>query len=316
MKRKVLDLTLIILGITIIAWAIFVSAPTIEKTAQEIMNKIEPARETRIAFVGDIMMDRHIRRQARNWGYDHFFECAEPELKKNNFVVGNLEGTVTSYASVSEGKPQEDMNHFRFTMDPASLLALKNSGINIVGLANNHTYDFGKEGIEMTGKNILKAGLKYFGNDIDKNFRTIAIEDNKNKIFIVPYNQFFGSREETLSDIQKLKSDFAFDGVIIVFAHWGDEYVPANANQKKLAHEFIDAGADAIIGMHPHVLQETENYKGKFIAYSIGNFVFDQYFDESVKKGGVIEMVVSDNKIKSASLRETYLDDERRVCLK
>jgi poly-gamma-glutamate synthesis protein (capsule biosynthesis protein) len=107
----------------------------------------------------------------------------------------------------------------------------------------------------------------------------------------VNYNEFTGSpafdQSQAITEIQKLKGKVDF---IVVFCHWDAEYQPeATEATKNLAHQFINAGADIIIGSHPHVTQSTETYNNKKIYYSLGNFVFDQYFEENVRNGmGVI----------------------------
>jgi poly-gamma-glutamate synthesis protein (capsule biosynthesis protein) len=99
-----------------------------------------------------------------------------------------------------------------------------------------------------------------------------------------------------------------------VYSHWGDEYVTANAMQKSLARRFIDAGAEIVIGAHPHVVQEHELYAGKHIYYSLGNFIFDQYFNEQVRRGLMLELALDASGI--ADIREipTYLERDRRTC--
>jgi poly-gamma-glutamate capsule biosynthesis protein CapA/YwtB (metallophosphatase superfamily) len=336
--KKILDAVLILLGLIIIGYAIFVYAPVFDPVTENDKPQLFPKEEIeiKITFVGDMMLDRYIRKQARSWGYDHFFECIKPHLLTRDFVVGNLEGTITNYESVSEGKTEEDMNHFRFTFDPTSLLAIKNSGINILGVSNNHIFDFGREGVKMTRENILAKEINYFGDPLDENYRILKIEKEDIQIYFVPFNQFFGSSAETTSDIKKIRANFENENegaeqesvagrnnlrqkskqpLIFVYAHWGDEYVPANQKQKNWAREFIDAGADMIIGMHPHVLQETEIYKDKFIAYSLGNFVFDQYFNEDVKRGGIVDVLIRNSKIANFELKKTFLNEKRQVCL-
>ncbi len=115
------------------------------------------------------------------------------------------------------------------------------------------------------------------------------------------YNHFIANgKEKALADIAeaKNKSDF-----VVLYTHWGKEYVPALQSVKDLAHSFVDAGADLIIGSHPHVVQEHEIYHGKTIYYSLGNLVFDQYDSESTRNGLLVRAIIN-VKTKEASIEE------------
>ena len=95
----------------------------------------------------------------------------------------------------------------------------------------------------------------------------------------------------------------------VVYTHWGDEYelIP-NGGQIDLAHQFVDSGADIVIGTHPHVIQSKEVYKGAYIYYSLGNFIFDQYFNEDVRCGAVITFNLDEEGIISVEEEFIYLD--------
>jgi poly-gamma-glutamate synthesis protein (capsule biosynthesis protein) len=110
----------------------------------------------------------------------------------------------------------------------------------------------------------------------------------------VNFNQFSVDAEHrALADIERLRPTV---DVLFVYTHWGPEYAPATAEERRLAHLFIDRGADAVIGSHPHVVQEHETYRGKTIYYSLGNFVFDQYFNPETTHGLLVEaFIASDN---------------------
>ena len=98
---------------------------------------------------------------------------------------------------------------------------------------------------------------------------------------------------------------------MVVFSHWGVEYSPASTDSmKSLAHQFIDAGADLVVGSHPHVIEPMEIYNGKRIYYSLGNFIFDQYFNEDVRNGlGVTVRINKETKQMDFSDEYFYLDD-------
>jgi poly-gamma-glutamate capsule biosynthesis protein CapA/YwtB (metallophosphatase superfamily) len=101
----------------------------------------------------------------------------------------------------------------------------------------------------------------------------------------------------------------------IVFAHWGEEYVPAGERQKRLARAWIDAGAEMVIGAHPHVVQEHEEYAGKHIYYSLGNFIFDQYWEDAVRNGLLVEVRIGKNGVEEVREIQTRLERDRRTCI-
>lgn len=245
----------------------------------------------RILFGGDMMFDRHIRELAdRNGGYDFLFENIDERLRSEDIVVANLEGPITSQPSKSVGSKMGEARNYSFTFDPSITGVLKKHNIQIVNIGNNHIMNFDKEGLAETRKYLQEAGVGYFGDPRDASHRWIVQEIKGLKVAFVNYNQFAtGSQEFALEDISIARQQA---DVVVVYTHWGTEYVPANERQKQLAHAFIDAGADAVIGSHPHVVQEVEEYKEKRIYYSLGNFIFDQYFSAETRNGLLVEMTV------------------------
>lgn len=280
MKRSFLVIIAlaVILTASVVAWR--VEAPVWGKKGGSML------------FVGDMMFDRTIRSVAEVRGGDHLFSCVADYVRGFDAVVGNLEGPITSNPSVSlTTRPGDDGNTtFTFPTSTAGLLA--RNGVTAVSLANNHILDFGRAGVEETRANLRSADVGYFGDPLDPVGKSAVIRVGGFSVALVGFNAFLGvdSVKGTVAEIARLKS-----GVdrVIVFAHWGDEYVPANESQKAAAHAFVDAGADAVIGAHPHVIQESETYKGASIHYSLGNFIFDQYWEDSVRKGLVLEVSVS-----------------------
>jgi gamma-polyglutamate biosynthesis protein CapA len=264
-----------------------------------------------ILFVGDMMFDRYIRRKANENGYDAIFQNVREMLLEADLVVGNLEGPVTSYASVSPER-NTGPEHFQFTFDPAVASLLYRHNIRAVSLANNHMFDFGREGIAQTRQYLEESNVGFFGDPqmqehyfLDMNVEGISFR-------FIGYSEWTHTVEEIIPLIRDSHSDFT-----IVVPHWGDEYVlTPNQKQVDLAHTFIDAGADLVIGAHPHVIQTVEEYNGKKIFYSLGNFVFDQYFSNDVRCGLVVEATFS-NPSKKITFREmnTFLERDGTTSL-
>lgn len=271
-----------------------------------------------ILFTGDLMFDRGIRHYAKKAGSNEFiFQKIRPLLLNQDLVISNLEGPITDNLSKSSGTEPGSPNNYIFTFDPSVAKTLWYENIRLVGLGNNHILNFGSDGEKETRGYLEAANVDFFGSP--NGDRTIIKTIQGVKIAFVDYNEFTGStaleQSQAITEIQKLKGKVDF---IVVFCHWDVEYQaePTEAT-KTLAHQFINAGADLIIGSHPHVAQITETYNNKKIYYSLGNFVFDQYFDENVRNGmGVILKI--NPKTKSIQFEELnfYLDTGGQTIIK
>jgi len=247
---------------------------------------VEPeVKSASITFFGDIMLDRRVYRLAAASGdFGYPFENAEDLFALSDANVANLEGPITSFESEAA-----KANGMRFTINPAFVPELA-TRFSALSLANNHTLDFGEEGLRQTKRMLSDAEVPFFGdyeNRGDNVSATISVRGIK--FGLVGYHALSEKNfENVILDIKKLKETSDF---VIVMPHWGEEYelIPSE-RQKREARLFIDAGADAVIGGHPHVVQPAETYNGKTIFYSLGNFVFDQYFSEETMKGIAIRL--------------------------
>ena len=277
--------------------------------------KNQEFQETKILFVGDIMMTRSVEKKIRDLNKKYIFPFINilDYLKSFDYVAANLEGPIFENGVKVGSK-------YSFRMKPDVAKALSESNINIVNLANNHIFDYGKIAFEDTLKNLDKNNIKYFGNS----YVPLIIEKNGTKIGFLGFSDFlkhldvkenkFGISvvNDNLSEIIK-KAKEKVD-ILIVSFHWGEEYKKiANERQRKLAKIAIDSGADLVIGHHPHVIQNIEKYKGKFIFYSLGNFVFDQNFSKETMIGGGVEVYIKNKKIENIYFRKFYLNENFQI---
>lgn len=283
---------------------------------EEEKNICENCGYAQILFAGDLMFDRYIRQAAEKKGNNFIFEKVSDFLKNFDLVVVNLEGPITPSASVSIGTEPGSSANYLFTFDPSLAKILFGQNIKLVNLGNNHILNFGQKGLDSTEKYLPEANIGYFGapngqQSVIKNIRGI-------KIAFVSYNQFANdplkNRKTALAEIKKAKQEAA---IVILYAHWGIEYtVNPNNTIKDLARQFIDAGADLIVGSHPHVIEPLEEYKGKRIYYSLGNFIFDQYFNAFVRQGqGVIVKIDAKTKQLDFSEKKFYLESNGQTSI-
>jgi poly-gamma-glutamate synthesis protein (capsule biosynthesis protein) len=300
-KKEYFLILLVSIGTPLIVYfsivSYFKNTDSMEEKKESLLQRIQTPVESKtisLLFVGDIMLDRTIRKDGEQYGYANLFACLEHEFSKHDEVIGNLEGTITNFTSVSRDAAYEAPESFRFTFDEDAVRALVDIGLSIVSLANNHIRDFGEEGITQTLRVSNELGLETFGNPLKGSQRYLIKDIDGTKIAFIPYNQFFGTREQTLEDLVGVQN---LSDLQIIFAHWGDEYTPARSDIKLLAKSFVDNGSDLIIGAHPHVIQESELYKEVPIYYSLGNFIFDQYWEEAVRTGLGVQVEIKDKKI-------------------
>lgn len=274
-----------------------------------------PIGKDTILFVGDIMYDRTIRAYADKNGDDYIFSCMKDVLHSYDLVVANLEGPITENSSLSLNTKIGEPDNTRFTMPLrlANLLSLNN--IRAVSLANNHINDFGSEGIDSTRAALSAARVQFVGDPRDPGNTAVRLTGLHSHVDLVAFNEFspFGVKQALEETLAAIRAENRSD-VVIVFAHWGDEYEPVNDIQRGWAHAFVDAGADMVIGSHPHIVQDHEMYNGAPIYYSLGNFIFDQYFKEEVKEGLGLAVTIDGNTIATIEEVPNYRSNDRRTC--
>ncbi len=283
-------------------------------------------RSVVIIFGGDMMFDRHIRQKAQTAGnYDFILAPLKPLLTSADLVVANLEGPVTDFDSISVNSRPGGPRNYTFTFDPVVPQTLARYNIKMVNLGNNHILNFGEKGLTQTLAYLDQAGVGWFGyvgndqlkvkseklrmaeNYVDGVGWAAEREIKSQKFLFLNFNQFTDQEiEPLLKYIRQRRS--AVDWIIIM-PHWDNEYqtTPAPITRQR-AHRLIDTGADLIVGAHPHVISEIEDYKEKKIYYSLGNFVFDQYFEPAVRKGLLVKAKFSLHQPPKYQEIHTWLD--------
>lgn len=288
----------IILFLAIILGAFLFSYKKIDFIPAVAFLEKTPAKKTveepiKILFVGDMMFDRGVANHITNFGIESIFEDVQILFQDKDMIVGNLEGTITNFPSVSIPNNQI----LKFTFKPRIAQLLKENNFTHLSLANNHSLDFEQEGLLQTKNYLEQNDLKYFGSAVNSSNLSVIEKIDDKSICLIGYHDLYTKNPEpVLNEIKNIRENCFY---VVVFPHWGDEYeVVQNDRQALLAHQFIDAGADAVIGAHPHVVQQFENYKNKPIFYSLGNFVFDQDFSYDTRRGLVLYLELTEKEQK------------------
>lgn len=317
MSRWLIGLFIIGCALVSLVWLTsrsqIVSSPPVSVSLEPslVPEAATPPSSTKLLFVGDIMLDRNIRKAAALNGNDFVLTPVRELLMSHDFVISNLEGPITSNPSRSLGSAVGSPNNFSFTFDPSWGKTLYEHNLRIVNLGNNHILNFGTDGLEETLKVLAEnkiAAFGYTGVETERPLEvSYVLEHHNQKFGFVNYNLFAkGSEAAALAEIKKIRPQVDW---LIIYTHWDNEYQPlAHSSSVALAHQFIDLGADLVIGSHPHVIQNHEVYKDKHIYYSLGNFVFDQYFEPAVRKGLAVSVEFqSDTRELTIKETSTYL---------
>ncbi len=224
------------------------------------------------------------------------FKAVADRLKEADLVFVNLENPVTR-----DCKPH--LGGFTFCTTPEIAEGLNFAGVDIVNLANNHTFNYGRGGFEETKEILDEQGVKWVG---DNNLEVVTL---KGTVFgFLGFDLTVkGLSQENLELIKKADGEV---DVLVVAVHWGVEYTREPTKlQRTQAREIIKAGADVISGHHPHWVQISETIEEKPVYYSLGNFVFDQMWSEETKKGLVVSLTYKDGELKKAEEFPTYMNN-------
>lgn len=289
-----LGLRILDIAIVLVAAAVIVLWPgrSYESSAH-IFQPVYPISDpsVHVLFVGDVMLDRNVSLHALESGVENLFAGAQGLFAGHDAVVGNLEGTITTEQSIA----QRDHTILRFTFDPRFADVLKSAGFTVLGSANNHALDFGKSGYVQTVEALQRAGIMQFGAPFNDENISAQIPIRNKMLCMVGYHELFKSDPTSvLAEIVRIRPSCSY---IVLMTHWGIEYQHAPSTQQvALAHEFIDAGVDVIIGAHPHVVEPLEIYNNHAIFYSLGNFLFDQGFSPQVMRGLAVDITFADAK--------------------
>jgi D-alanyl-D-alanine carboxypeptidase len=267
---------------------------------------VQAAKPLTLAFVGDIMLDRGVKKSVAkqaagdyNWLFKQVGELAEGDL-----LFGNLEGPLSDQGA-------DIGNLYSFRMEPKALLALKAAGFDTLTVANNHAGDWGLAAFEDSLNRLTRAGILVTGASATPGeFLPQITQVKGQKVGFLAASDVgpawlapqAGKAGVVLASDpawpEAISRAAALTDVLVVSYHFGEEYqTEPNARQVELARLAIDHGAQLVIGHHPHVTQKVERYGDGLIAYSLGNFIFDQYFSTETMTGKALVVELEEGKI-------------------
>lgn len=280
-----------------------------------MLSCLAQAEPVSLVFAGDIVLVGQPGKLIEQ-GHDPF-QGVSSILRDADIRLGNLECVVAT-----TGTPEDKI--FTFRANPHTLNTLKRH-FDAVSIANNHSGDFGRDAFAEMLDLLDHAGIGRFGggHDLAEAHKPLIVERKGLKIALLGYNEFmprsfeadvdapgsaWSEDEQVVDDIHRARSVYHAD-LVIPIMHWGweNERV-ANSRQRQLAHLMIDAGADAVIGGHPHVTQDVESYRGKPIVYSVGNFLIDSLDNEPQTHGWVVKMELEKTGVTSWRTYAVHLD--------
>lgn len=257
------------------------------------------ASDLTLCFAGDLLLDRGVRLHIERKGPQTLVPVLAHVLGRTDICVANLECPVTEHATPVKKR-------FVFRGEPAWLDALRQGGITHLGLANNHSVDHGRTGLQETAAHIRAFGMTPLGfgttheaacepHEIVRNGRTVAIFSSvllplENWMYLPATPSICQATAEQLSESIEAYRGNSPTAFVIAMVHWGVEYrhFPTDS-QRRQAARMVSAGADMIVGHHPHVIQSIEYVRGTPVFYSLGNFFFDSRHPASA--GGILAEV-------------------------
>lgn len=281
-----------------------------------------------IIFGGDILLDLLPGERILEHGPAYPLEGIGEVRDLAQLGFANLESPVATGGEAIPGKA------YTFRAHPETLAALRAGGIDVVSLANNHALDFGAAALTETMERLDGSGVKYAGagRDAAAAYKPAILEVNGVKVGFLAFTDTFAVPPRhhglwaagegkpgvaLLTDqdavVSAIEAAHPAADILVVSFHWGYEYLPHPAReQRALAHAAVEAGADIVVGHHPHVPQGVEVYRDRLIAYSLGNLVFHPY-DERARQSMVLLATVSPGRALSARLYPVWADDGRAV---
>ena len=258
----------------------------VEDTADLAETQTFP-HDVRLILIGDIMLGRYVETLMRMHGWGYPFETIDGVLADADAVIGNLEGPIIA-------GPQTPDESLVFEFEPEVAAAMADHHITAVSIDNNHGLDQGSAGVDATRSHLAVVGITPFGDPREKDGGYASLPVSGYSMGLISIN-LVGARAVPQKVLDVVSASRDRDDLVIVFPHWGSEYSTTHsAAQEEQANELASAGANAVVGHHPHVVQDIQMIDEVPVIYSLGNFIFDQYFSEETERSLLVRLTLSD----------------------
>jgi len=309
-------------AILFLGGSFFIEPEFVEVNPEQAVEENPQPEQIKIILAGDVMLSRGVEYMIGKYGNGDFkfpFLKIADYLKDADIVFANLEGPISD-KGVRVG------SIYSFRQKPESIEGLTLAGFNVISLANNHAFDYSREALEDTFLRLNESEISYVGAGFSesKAYSPLIKEINGAKIGFLAYTNLGPETWQAVgessgiawiseNDFEKIKRDIKsakeISDVLIVSLHAGEEYQKTPAQfQIDFAKMAVDAGADLVVEHHPHVTQPFEKYLQGYIAYSLGNFIFDQSFSQETMESQIIELSIENKAIKEINLKEIKIN--------
>lgn len=264
----------------------------------ESLESPEIKKRTEIIYAGDVMLGRTVMATAQDEGDPNYaFRELGAFLDTADIAFVNLENPV-----IEDCPRIEDPTNLTFCTTPEIAESLVYAGIDVVTLANNHSRDYGDNGLNETVRQLNRLGVESAG------INNLVVKEKGGTKFGFAGLEFV-TRSDEEEDYEMIRQFSEDVDVLIVGVHWGTEYrIEPNYYQKRQARRLVEAGADTIVGHHPHVVQPKEMIDGVPVYFSLGNLVFDQMW-EKTRRGLMVRQVYEGSSLVSNKLIETEMEN-------
>ena len=269
--------------------------PTVETSWSDraVVTTVPLQQDTlRLTFVGDVLLARSVELLMDSYGVVYPFRHTDELFASSSAVFANFEAAIPATHERTRAYTT------KFSVRKQLIPALAQSGITHVSLANNHSLDFGESAYRNTREVLLQNNITPFGHSENLSTSSVTfVTTGTTTVAILALHAVFEQPDPVM--LKQLVSYMESQSTLqIVYMHAGTEYAPTHdLVQEKLAHYLVTLGIDAIIGHHPHVVEDVQLIQGVPVFYSLGNFIFDQYFSTDVQNGLLLTLDVSNDQL-------------------
>lgn len=330
LKKAVFLAAFLAIGVLAVAGCILCEPKVQETPAVPVVAPEPEIPKISLAAAGDVMLARKLDRLMKERGIDYPFSQTAAVLFDADLAFANLESPLSTRGEKLLGKG------IWFRGRPENAQALVQAGFDVLSIANNHAVDYDSPALLDTIEILQGFGIKTVGGgeNIAAARRPVSVEVKGIKVTFLAYSEMtdivwsfkYPRRlkatedtpgiaplvvDEILADVAAIREETDF---VVVSLHWGTEYRhQPESYQQEIAHRLIDGGVDLIIGHHPHCLQGIEVYKNGLIAYSLGNFVFDQNWSDMTREGLLLKMIITPDGWEDVNIYPIFINDGQPV---